>query len=101
MMLRHPEKVTGFFGLNTVAPWAKFGFSSLRNIWRLWYQVPIAARYRSPVIRDPDSRFLKSWHRGSAAGSQFPRTGPPVRRVHATARPRRGRVAVVSQLSDQ
>jgi pimeloyl-ACP methyl ester carboxylesterase len=46
MMLRHPAKVTGFFGLNTSAPWATRDPAMIRNIWRLWYQVPIAL----PVI---------------------------------------------------
>lgn len=34
MMLRHPEKVTGFFGVNTVAPWVKRDLGMLRNMWR-------------------------------------------------------------------
>jgi pimeloyl-ACP methyl ester carboxylesterase len=60
MMLRYPEKVTGFFGINTVAPFVKFGFSSLRNIWRLWYQIPISLPVIGPrLLRDPDSRFLR------------------------------------------
>jgi pimeloyl-ACP methyl ester carboxylesterase len=60
MMLRHPEKVTGFFGINTVAPFVKFGFSSLRNIWRLWYQIPISLPVIGPrLLRDPDSRFMR------------------------------------------
>jgi pimeloyl-ACP methyl ester carboxylesterase len=60
MMLRHPEKVTGFFGINTVAPFVKVGFSSLRNIWRLWYQIPISLPVIGPrLLRDPDSRFMR------------------------------------------
>jgi pimeloyl-ACP methyl ester carboxylesterase len=65
MMLRHPEKVTGFFGVNTVAPWVKRGLSTFRNIWRFWYQIPISLPIIGPrIISNPDSRFvrlLSSW----------------------------------------
>ncbi len=46
MMLRHPAKVTGFFGVNTAAPYVNRDLSSLRNLWRFWYQIPMAL----PVI---------------------------------------------------
>ena len=65
MMLRHPEKVTGFFGINTVAPWVKRDLSSIRNVWRFWYQIPMALPVIGPrVISNPDARFLRllgSW----------------------------------------
>ncbi len=68
MMLRHPEMVSGFFGLNTVAPWANRDLSSLRNIWRFWYQIPILLPVIGPrVISDPKARFLRflgSWVSG-------------------------------------
>jgi pimeloyl-ACP methyl ester carboxylesterase len=71
MMLRHPEKVTGFFGVNTVAPFVKRDLSTLRNIWRFWYQVPISLPVIGPrVISDPDSRFMRilsSWVGGGFA----------------------------------
>ncbi|OBA61328.1 epoxide hydrolase [Mycobacterium sp. 1100029.7] len=60
MMLRHPEKVTGFFGINTVAPFVNPSVSSLRNLWRLWYQIPISLPVIGPrLLRDPNSRFLR------------------------------------------
>jgi pimeloyl-ACP methyl ester carboxylesterase len=60
MMLRHPEKVSGFFGINTVAPFVKFGLGSVRNLWRLWYQIPISLPVIGPrLLRDPNSRYLK------------------------------------------
>ncbi|EUA10457.1 alpha/beta hydrolase fold family protein [Mycobacterium xenopi 4042] len=46
MMLRHPAKVDGFFGLNTLAPWPSRDLATISNMWRLWYQIPIAL----PVI---------------------------------------------------
>jgi pimeloyl-ACP methyl ester carboxylesterase len=65
MMLRHPERVTGFFGVNTVAPWVKRDLSTIRNIWRFWYQIPISLPIIGPrIISNPDSRFvrlLSSW----------------------------------------
>jgi pimeloyl-ACP methyl ester carboxylesterase len=68
MMLRHPAKVTGFFGLNTVGPWTKRDLSGVRNFWRLWYQIPMALPVIGPrVLSNPDSRFLRvlgSWLAG-------------------------------------
>lgn len=65
MMLRHPDRVRGFFGVNTVAPFVKPSLSTLRNAWRFWYQIPIALPVIGPrVIGAPNSRFLRllgSW----------------------------------------
>ncbi|OBJ56407.1 alpha/beta fold hydrolase [Mycobacterium sp. 1423905.2] len=61
LMLRHPERVTGFFGMNTVAPWVKRDLSSIRNIWRLWYQIPISLPVIGPrLLRDPKARFARA-----------------------------------------
>jgi pimeloyl-ACP methyl ester carboxylesterase len=48
MMLRHPEKVTGSFGLNTGAPYVQRDLSMVRNMWRFWYQIPMSPPGRSP-----------------------------------------------------
>jgi pimeloyl-ACP methyl ester carboxylesterase len=65
LMLRHPEKVTGFFGMNTVAPFVRTDLASVRNLWRLWYQIPISLPVIGPrLISDPKARFarfLGSW----------------------------------------
>jgi len=65
MMLRHPEKVSGFFGCNTSAPYVSRGLGMLRNVWRFWYQIPISLPIIGPrMISDPNSRFgrlLGSW----------------------------------------
>jgi pimeloyl-ACP methyl ester carboxylesterase len=74
LMLRHPEKVTGFFGMNTVAPWVKRDLAAMRNLWRLWYQIPIALPVIGPrVIADPKARFarfLLSWVGGGFSLSE-------------------------------
>ncbi len=65
MMLRHPEKVTGFFGVNTVAPWMKRDLSMLRHLWRFWYQIPISLPVIGPrIIADSQARYARlvvSW----------------------------------------
>jgi pimeloyl-ACP methyl ester carboxylesterase len=61
MMLGHPDKVTGFFGVNTVAPWAKRDLATLRNVWRLWYQIPMSLPIIGPrVIADAKGRYLRT-----------------------------------------
>ncbi len=70
MMLRHPDKVTGFFGLNTVAPWPKMNLGAVRDLWRFWYQIPMSLPVIGPrVISDPNSRFLRML--GTWVGSGF------------------------------
>jgi pimeloyl-ACP methyl ester carboxylesterase len=70
LMLRHPERVTGFFGMNTVAPWVKRDLASIRNIWRLWYQIPISLPVIGPrLLSDPKARFARAL--GSWVGSGF------------------------------
>ncbi|BBZ42597.1 alpha/beta fold hydrolase [Mycobacterium conspicuum] len=60
MMLRHPAKVTGFMGVNTSAPWVTPNLSSLRNIWRFWYQIPMVLPVIGPrIIADPKGRYLR------------------------------------------
>jgi len=71
MMLRHPGKVTGYFGVNTLAPWLKPDLAMLRHLWRFWYQLPIALPVLGPrVIADRRARFfrlLNSWVGGGFA----------------------------------
>jgi pimeloyl-ACP methyl ester carboxylesterase len=69
MMLRHPEKVTGFFGLNTIGPWSKLDLASVRDLWRLWHQVPMVIPWVGPrVIGDPKGRYLRMICRWGGAG---------------------------------
>lgn len=65
MMLHHPAKVSGFFGVNTVGVWAKRDLTTARDLWRFWYQLPIALPVVGPrLVRNPNSRlsrWLMSW----------------------------------------
>jgi pimeloyl-ACP methyl ester carboxylesterase len=65
MMLRHPSKVSGFFGLNTAGPWTTRDLTAIRHAWRFWYQIPIALPFIGPrVIADPKARYFRmlvSW----------------------------------------
>lgn len=58
MMLRFPQKVTGFFGVNTIAPWGTFDLAMVRHLWRFWYQIPMALPVIGPhVIGDLKGRY--------------------------------------------
>lgn len=60
LMLRHPDKVTGFFGMNTVAPFVKTDLAAVRDLWRLWYQIPISLPGIGPrLIADRKARFAR------------------------------------------
>jgi pimeloyl-ACP methyl ester carboxylesterase len=73
MMLRHPAKVSGFFGLNTVAPWATRDPTMVRHLWRFWYQIPMALPVIGPrVIGDPKGRFLRMLLSWVGAGFMVP-----------------------------
>jgi pimeloyl-ACP methyl ester carboxylesterase len=60
MMLRHPAKVTGYFGMNTVGPWLRPDLQLMRHLWRFWYQIPIALPVIGPrLVADPRGRLLR------------------------------------------
>ncbi|MCV7251544.1 MULTISPECIES: alpha/beta fold hydrolase [Mycobacteriaceae] len=69
-MLRHPEKVVSFMGINTAVPWLKRDLTALANIWRMWYQIPMLLPVIGPrVIADPKMRFFRLL--GSWVGGDF------------------------------
>jgi pimeloyl-ACP methyl ester carboxylesterase len=73
MMLRHPEKVTRFFGLNTVAPYVRRDLAMLRNMWRFWYQIPMLLPVIGPrVISDPKARFFRLLLAWAGGGYSMP-----------------------------
>lgn len=58
MILRHPAKVSAFFGLNTAGPWLTPGLALLRHLWRFGYQIPMAIPVLGPrLIGDPKGRY--------------------------------------------
>ncbi len=60
MMLRHPARVTGFFGMNTVGSWLRPDLELVRHLWRFWYQLPIAMPVIGPrLVADRRGRFLR------------------------------------------
>jgi pimeloyl-ACP methyl ester carboxylesterase len=59
MMLRHPGKARGFFGLNTIGPWYVIDQGFVRGLWALWYQVPMSLPILGQrLIGDSKGRFL-------------------------------------------
>ncbi|MEI7716383.1 MAG: alpha/beta hydrolase [Mycobacterium sp.] len=73
MLLRYPQKVNGFFGLNTVAPWVQCDLSSARNLWRFSYQIPLMLPVIGPRLigasGDRYARALTRWVGGGFAPS--------------------------------
>jgi pimeloyl-ACP methyl ester carboxylesterase len=89
-MLRHPEKVSGFFGLNTIGPWLTADLAFVRELWRLWYQIPMVIPMVGPwKIGDPKGRYFRMICRWVGAGFLPPDFELYVRRMgepgHAVA----------------
>ncbi|CDQ42890.1 MULTISPECIES: alpha/beta fold hydrolase [Mycolicibacterium] len=69
-MLRHPEKVAAFMGMNTAVPWLKHDREAILNFWRMWYQVPMMLPVIGPrVIADRKARYFNLL--GPWVGGQF------------------------------
>src|SRR5271166_2894169 len=102
MMLRHPAKVTGFFGLNTAAPYVQRDLSSVSQHLAVLVSDPdVAAGDRAAPDRRSQGPLLQD--AGVVGRRRIQRARgrhPYVRRVHAPARARGSRVAVVSHLSE-
>lgn len=73
MMLRHPDKVTGFFGINTAVPWITRDLHFVRHLWRFWYQLPIALPVLgSHMIADRKVRYLRTLFSWAGGGYPLP-----------------------------
>jgi pimeloyl-ACP methyl ester carboxylesterase len=60
LLLRHPERVTGFAGFNTVAPWSKLDGPNLRHAWSFYYQYPLLFPGIGPrLIGSSGQRYLR------------------------------------------
>lgn len=73
LLLEHPERVSGFLGLNTIAPWLELDGALLRHAWRFSYQHPMALPVIGPrVIGDPKGRYLRWLARWVGGGWTWP-----------------------------
>jgi pimeloyl-ACP methyl ester carboxylesterase len=71
LLLRHPGRVAGFVGFNTVAPWLRLDGPVLRHLWAFYYQYPMLTPGIGPrVIRD--GRYLRWLVRWVGGGYQLP-----------------------------
>jgi pimeloyl-ACP methyl ester carboxylesterase len=69
MLLRHREKVLGFFGLNTLGPWLPPPVALVRHSWRFAYQIPLVIPLVGPsIIGDPKARYPRMLARWVNAG---------------------------------
>jgi len=50
LLLRHPQRVAGFAGFNTLAPWLKLDGPNLRHAWAFYYQVPLVEQAHGLVL---------------------------------------------------
>lgn len=73
LLLRHPQRVTGFIGFNTVAPWLKLDGPNLRHLWAFSYQYPLMFPGIGPrLIGSPKQRYLRWLARWVGAGYEWP-----------------------------
>lgn len=69
MLLRHPERVSGFFGVNTLGPWLGTLSAFMRDSWRFAYQIPLVTPLLGPwLIGEPKARYPRLLARWVNAG---------------------------------
>lgn len=69
MAIEHGDKVRKFFGMNTIAPWVTLDARAARDVWRLWYQIPMSLPVIGPrVVGDPRGRYLRMLTRWVGGG---------------------------------
>ena len=65
MLLERPDLVSGFLGLNAIAPWLKLDLRLLAHMWAFWYQLPLMAHGVGPRLIGRGGqgypRFLVRW----------------------------------------
>jgi pimeloyl-ACP methyl ester carboxylesterase len=73
LLLRHPERVSGFLGFNTIAPWLQLDGPNLRHLWAFWYQYPLLLPGVGPrVIGSSSHRFMRYLVRWVGGGWGWP-----------------------------
>lgn len=75
LALRNPERVAGFAGFNTVAPWLKVDGTGLRHALSSLYQYPLAAPVIGPrLIGGPRQDYLRRLESWVGGGYRWPET---------------------------
>lgn len=73
LLFDHPDKVSGFLALNTIAPIAQVGGALARHTWRFWYQYPMLAPVLGPrVLGQSDGRYLRMLQKWVSPGYVWP-----------------------------
>jgi len=73
LLLRHPERVRGFAGFDTVAPWLKLDGPNLRHAWTFYYQYPPMFPGLGPrLIGGSEQRCLRWLCRWVGGGYEWP-----------------------------
>ncbi len=73
LVLRHPGKVSGFVGFNTVAPWLRLGWPLARHLWAFFYQYPLLLPGIGPrLIGRRRQRYLRWVARWVGGGYALP-----------------------------
>ncbi|HEX4108318.1 MAG TPA: alpha/beta hydrolase [Solirubrobacteraceae bacterium] len=73
LLLNHPERVSGFAGFNTIAPWLKVDGPMLAHSLIFYYQYPLLLPGIGPrVIADPRHRYLRWVARWVGGGYEWP-----------------------------
>ena len=73
LLLRHPERVSGFMGINTVAPFVKFDGPAALHFWSFWYQFTLLAPGIGPrLIGSSTQRFLRWLVKWVGGGWEWP-----------------------------
>jgi pimeloyl-ACP methyl ester carboxylesterase len=73
LLLAHPERVAGFAGFNTIAPWIKTDGQGLRHAWAFFYQYPLLFPGAGPrLIGSSDQRYLHWLVKWLGGGFQWP-----------------------------
>lgn len=61
LLLQHPQRVAGFAGFNTAAPWFKIDGPGLRHILSFFYQPPLAAPGIGPRLIGSRRQSYLNW----------------------------------------
>jgi pimeloyl-ACP methyl ester carboxylesterase len=73
LLLRHPERVSGFMGINTIAPFLKLDGPNALHFWSFWYQYGLLCPGIGPrLIGSPRQRYLRFLVRWVGGGWTWP-----------------------------